>query len=392
MMRPVLTVACALLLVISGVTAGAADVAGGAGTAESESLRLTQQEFDRTEFTIEQYANGSARWTFTFTRTLANESEKNAFRSYAEEFNTNETELYSGFVADADALTSEGRNVTGRNMTATGFTRHAEVDEGFSSTDEARGVVRMSFLWTAFAATDGDRVIVADAFEGGLYIGPSQSLVVRPGPDLAFRSVDPAPTSQEDPDSIAASDSVTWQGERSFADQRPRIVFGPSDGTPTGGTNGGGATVTATPSPTPGAGDGDGGGVLPWLALVLVLLLALAGSYAYRTGAFGGDDAAAATTVDDGDGGAAAASPDISDEELMSDEDRVVAMLEERGGRMKQVNIVEETGWSKSKVSMLLSDMEEDGTLSKLRVGRENIVSLSGHEPEAAGSPFDDEE
>jgi uncharacterized membrane protein len=67
-------------------------------------------------------------------------------------------------------------------------------------------------------------------------------------------------------------------------------------------------------------------------------------------------------------------------------------MLKDHGGRMKQVKIVEETGWSKSKVSMLLSDMEDEGTISKLRVGRENVISLAGHEPEAAGSPFDDEE
>jgi len=32
---------------------------------------------------------------------------------------------------------------------------------------------------------------------------------------------------------------------------------------------------------------------------------------------------------------------------------------------MKQVNIVEETEWSKSKVSMLLSEMEDDGDISK---------------------------
>jgi len=66
-------------------------------------------------------------------------------------------------------------------------------------------------------------------------------------------------------------------------------------------------------------------------------------------------------------------------------------MLEERGGRMRQVQIVEETEWSKSKVSMLLSDMADEGEISKLRVGRENIISLDGEEPEAAGSPFDDE-
>jgi hypothetical protein len=40
---------------------------------------------------------------------------------------------------------------------------------------------------------------------------------------------------------------------------------------------------------------------------------------------------------------------------------------------------------------MLLSDMEDDEHISKLRVGRENIISLKGHEPDAAGSPFDDE-
>jgi uncharacterized membrane protein len=67
-------------------------------------------------------------------------------------------------------------------------------------------------------------------------------------------------------------------------------------------------------------------------------------------------------------------------------------LLEENGGRMRQVAIVEETEWSKSKVSMLLSDMEEEGDISKLRVGRENIISLAGEEPEAAGSPFEAED
>ncbi|MFC7028007.1 helix-turn-helix transcriptional regulator [Halomicroarcula sp. GCM10025710] len=66
-------------------------------------------------------------------------------------------------------------------------------------------------------------------------------------------------------------------------------------------------------------------------------------------------------------------------------------LLEDNGGRMKQVDIVDTTDWSKSKVSMLLSDMEDEGDISKLRVGRENIISLSGHEPDATKSPFDDE-
>ena len=82
----------------------------------------------------------------------------------------------------------------------------------------------------------------------------------------------------------------------------------------------------------------------------------------------------------------------LQQEKFLSDEDRVINLLEENDGRMRQVSIVEKTEWSKSKVSMLLSDMEADGQISKLRVGRENIISITGEEPDAAGSPFDDEE
>jgi uncharacterized membrane protein len=51
-------------------------------------------------------------------------------------------------------------------------------------------------------------------------------------------------------------------------------------------------------------------------------------------------------------------------------------LLEQKGGRMKQADIVEETGWSNAKVSQLLSAMEEDGRIDKLRIGRENLISF----------------
>jgi len=128
-----------------------------------------------------------------------------------------------------------------------------------------------------------------------------------------------------------------------------------------------------------------------------VILLGLAAAFAWRQGDFGslsgsdgnpggGAGGAAAAEADS----ATASEPSVSDEELLTDEARVKKLLDENGGRMKQVNIVDETGWSKSKVSMLLSEMEDDGEISKLRVGRENIISLEGHEPDAAGSPLEE--
>lgn len=43
---------------------------------------------------------------------------------------------------------------------------------------------------------------------------------------------------------------------------------------------------------------------------------------------------------------------------------------------MKQAAIVTETGWSNAKVSQLLSAMAEEGRVEKLRIGRENLISL----------------
>ncbi|WP_435195215.1 helix-turn-helix transcriptional regulator [Natronomonas sp. EA1] len=384
MSRP-LAVGFALALVLLSALAPV----GTAASSTSGEVKLSAQEFDRTEFTITVHANGSAEWTFTYKQTLANASERQQFREFAARFNSQETQLYTDFKNRARALVADGQRTTGREMNATGFSKEAYVNQLGN-----QGIVEMSFHWSGFAVVTGDRVVVGDVFEGGLYIGPSQRLVIGHGDDLVFSEVSSGPDATSG-GTLAESDTVTWDGERSFSDNRPRVVLSTETATPTPTTGDGEPTPTPTPTPTTTDGSTGGGpGILPIVALLVVLLLGAVAA-AYRTGVFGDDDdgsAAAAASGDGGDDPDGDTAPTISDEELMTDEDRVVSMLEERGGRMKQVNIVEETGWSKSKVSMLLSEMEEEGDISKLRVGRENIISLSGHEPDAARSPFDDEE
>lgn len=445
MHRSVLLVVLALLVSTTAGTAPPAtalDTADGASAAsptpfESNSAvladrgatnatALQQQQFDRTQYIITVREDASARWTFRFERPLTNETERQEFRAFAEEFNTTETDLYANFQRDARGLVADGGNFTGREMTATNFSRDARVESGLNTV----GVVEMSFTWRGFAVADGDRVVVGDVFEDGLYIYRDQSLVMRSGPQLAFESVTPNGT-LSNPNSLAASDSVTWQGEKQFTDNRPQVVFVPTatpTPTPTATT---GPGDSPTPTPAPGDGPTDSGLPVPLLVGVVALAGLLAAGVWYRRrgdglpfgagGSTGGPDGggvggtggsagdSGTSSGADGDAGVATTSagaaasatdsgddpmpePSVSDEELLADDDRVVRMLQEHGGRMKQVKIVEETGWSKSKVSMLLSDMEDDNTISKLRVGRENVISLAGHEPEVAGSPFDDEE
>jgi hypothetical protein len=72
---------------------------------------------------------------------------------------------------------------------------------------------------------------------------------------------------------------------------------------------------------------------------------------------------------------ASAADPGVEDDRL------VVGMLTAAGGRVKQGEIVEHSDWSKAKVSRLLSRMADDDEITKIRLGRENLICLAGHEP-----------
>jgi len=378
------------------VAVSPASVAADSGPADG-----VQQDFDREEFTIDVDENGSARWTFSYQRVLANQSERQQFESYAERFTTSETQSYRNFVTRARALTAAGADETGREMNATGFSKRAYVRTGVNDV----GVVEMSFRWTNFAARSDGRLVVGDVFEGGLTLSADQRLVVTWADGLTPTAVEPAPQQGVDD----TGDTLLWRGESGgtqFLDQQPRVVLAPADETPRAGDGGGDATTDAgagvgggdgAAGTTPGANDAGDLAVWPF-AFGAVVLVAL-GSLAFRHGYLDDGDDGSLAVDDGGDPGSSAtattdptpaAEPAVTDEELMSDEDRVRTLLTENGGRMKQVDVVDETGWSKSKVSMLLSEMEEDGEIHKLRVGRENIISRAGDEPDATRSTFDD--
>jgi hypothetical protein len=393
--RPALLLAVALLwsllapsTVLGAAAAGPADPTDARSAVEAPTgLALQGFEADRTSFRITVYENGSAEWLFRYEKSL-NASEREAFEAFAREFNDNETELFVNFRKRARWLTDNGSQATGREMGAMAFRREART-EGLDPQSRSLGVVELSFRWEGFAVITDAGVEAGDVFRDGLYVGPNQEIIYEAGPTLAFLTARPDDDDRTvSGDTLADSDSVTWRGEKSFTDRRPQASFT---------TRAAGPGATATSPGATGSGS-DPGLLLPVGALVFVAVLGAVAAVAYRSGALpGGDGGTAAGSGEAAAGGASSADGTagpvgVPEAELLSDEERVVDLLEDNGGRMKQVDIVEATDWSKSKVSMLLSDMEEAERISKLRVGRENIVSLTGHEPDAAGSPFDDEE
>lgn len=59
-----------------------------------------------------------------------------------------------------------------------------------------------------------------------------------------------------------------------------------------------------------------------------------------------------------------------------SREDALVELVESRGGRVKQSELVELTGWSKATVSRYLGELEDDGAIDRVSVGRQKVVLL----------------
>lgn len=140
--------------------------------------------------------------------------------------------------------------------------------------------------------------------------------------------------------------------------------------------------------------------VLPGIVLGGTLILLIAGALLYRSDRRLGDvrarvlEAARGRTASDSD--VDATPPEEPDRpaadvppEFLSNEDRVLQLLEDNGGRMRQTDVVDETDWSKSKVSRVLAEMEEDGQVVKVDVGKGNVVTRPEDLPDGARSPFE---
>ena len=373
-----------LEVAVVGETSAHLDEFAWATQQSDQFLATAQQEFERSTFRVTVASDGDARWVFRYERPIETDDERDAFERYAERFRTEETDLYSEFRNRSEALTVAASAETGRSMTARNVSRDAGIDQ---TPTREEGYVELAFEWTNFGRVDGDEVVIGDVFEGGLYLGETQSLIFVAGDGVRFASVHPDGSPSNG--TLADSRSVTWTGEQQFADRHPRAVFRIADSAAGGGGGEGTSMLWLL-----------GGGIIGLLLVTALAITRYGGipgttdrgeSPASATAASQSASESSVDEADDAETTASAATASLPDEP-MSDDRRVQQLLEDGGGRLKQTAIVEETDWSKSKVSMLLSEMEEEGRIKKIQVGRENIIALAGHEPEAASSPFDDAE
>lgn len=319
-------------VVTATVLLGLVVVAGAAGPAAA------QVDSESTVMQVSLQPSGDAQWTVSVRFVLEDENETAAFDRLADEFVTGESaELNADPFRTAADLAG---NATGREMTVRDVARAASRANG-------TGELRLSFTWENFTRVEdgGQRLVLGDVFAtpSGTWLPgleANQVLVIEL-PDRYSIQSSSRPLQNE---------SIRVTGPASFQPGEPSATLVQSE---------------TVPSPTP-SGFGVPSALTAGAALAVLLVVAF---LLYRRRQVEPED-------EPSEGITAEPDEEPGGEVLLSDEERVLRLLQAEGGRMKQVDIVDETDWSNAKVSQLLSSMAEEGHIEKLRIGRENLISL----------------
>lgn len=338
-----------------------------------------QPDAEETRLEAQLQDDGDARWSIVVVIDLDNEQDREDFESFGDAFESGDRDFELG-VGAFERAAEEASTATGRSMSIEEPQRGAAlINETVDGNETVYGELRISFTWESFARLDENGTMyVGDAFnttEGTWLPGleEDQRLVIRSPPGYGGPTTSP----------IGAQDGdLFWMGPRTFEPGYFEIEYQPATTVP---SETGLSTMLLV-----------GALVLSVMALLLGLYLLVRRS---RDGETPGGATASDAAADDGevDGTSSATEPagetvnggaespdsipddsadDAPDLDLLSDEERVEYLLEENGGRMKQADIVKETGWSNAKVSQLLSAMADEDRIDKLRIGRENLISL----------------
>ncbi|USZ66932.1 hypothetical protein NGM10_09325 [Halorussus salilacus] len=348
-------------------TAELSDTVTQEGTKNTTTIDDNNTSHAGTTMRIALRDDGDARWNVTTRFVLRDENETEAFRELATEYENGGADV--GFAPDTFERIAD-RTTTDREMTVASVDRSAELRD-----NSTLGVLTLSFTWTNFTRMDDGQILLDDAFttESGTWLpvlSEDQRLIIE-GPD--------GYVVQDTPKGVTNFNELHYEGPQAFEPGDITVVYAPRSNT---------ETQTETQTETPSGGLSEFGG-LPGVALLLFVVGGL-GAYAWtqrrddpgvaetaraRATATGPEspdesDRSAASEVEGNDEG------EEDDVELLSDEERVLRLLRQNDGRMKQAKIVSETKWSNAKVSQLLSKMDDDEQVDKLRIGRENLITL----------------
>lgn len=306
--------------------------------------------------------DGTADWTVEYRIQLEDQNATDAFESLRADIRGNRSEFEAQFADRMRPTVAAAENATGRAMAIRGVS----VTTSRQTLGQEYGVITYTFEWTNFAAIDGGRLVAGDAL-AGLFLDAETTLTVAWPSAYHVVTVRPAPTD-------TGAQSVTWAGRRDFASDEPVLVVEEGPASPT--------TQTTTDGGGPADGDGDRGTSTALIAVAGIAVIAVLGIagwlYTRRRG-----------TPDEPEGGSGPEDGPAPSTDLLSNEERVLQLLEERGGRMKQQQVADALDWTDAKTSQVVSSLREADEINSFRLGRENVLTLPDHDLTGSGEETD---
>ncbi len=302
---------------------------------------------------IELEDDGDAVWEIEYRTRLETDEDEAAFEDLRDDIEADPEPYAERFQDRMDGTAETASEATGREMTISDMTVSAEKRE----LPREYGVLTYRFRWSNFAAVDGDRLLVGDAIDA-LFLDEESALLISWSGAYDLHSVSPEPTETRDR-------SVVYTGPIDFGSGDPRLELAPP-GTP--------ASTDETDRILP---------VSPAVAIVIGLALVGIAGAAFvlfrRRREESATDGVGTERTDTGADDAQAGS--VPDEELLSNEEQVLELIESEGGRMKQQAVAERLGWTDAKTSQVTKKLRENDELEGFRLGRENVLSLPENDP-----------
>ena len=315
------------------------------------------EDADRIHIDVAIAENGTAQVTTDYQFYLDDNGSMAEWESLADNISTNTAWYVDTERRGWNETVTKGENATDREMNIS----NVSIETDTASQPEAIGHAEVTFQWSDFARVELNR-IEAGAALSGFTLSNETTLRFRWPEAYTIYESDGEPQVTPSPDE-RSDRSVLWEGETNFADDQPRLVLVESGG-----------SSAAQPQ-------ADGGPPMPWVVVVLVLALLAAAGIAGWLRSHNRPRGGAADTTDvawrtDGSSAADSNAVETPPPELLSNEERVLRLLERRGGRIKQQEVVSELDWTEAKTSQVVGELRDGDEIEVFRIGRENVLAL----------------
>lgn len=282
------------------------------------------------QFSIEIDTNSSAVYVYKRVFVLKTEDDEGVFQQYLSEFEDRKEELLERFTNDALYMVNRASDITNRSMTARDFNVSAYM---LQTVTGSSGIIEYKFTWEGFAFVNKGHIKMGDVFEVGLVLLEKNELSIQYPEGYEVVSMEPEPDFM-----LNQERRLIWVGPKLFATGTPVVAL---------------AKVK---------------GFLNDLQMYVLMIGSATGIsiFAFFYHKFREKKKRKEILK----------RTPTAIFEAESEENKIVDLLQTRGGYLRQSMIVEELGFSKSRTSEILSNMEKKGLIERHKKGREKLVVL----------------